>query len=61
MHRPDCKILVSDYVFGCRVPIKQRCEWQKSNMSLRSWALELKKELYYIGLSLCGRSNKSVT
>ena len=33
-------------------PIKQCCEWQMSNMGVKSWAVELKDEWYNIGLAL---------
>jgi hypothetical protein len=32
-------------------PIKQCHEWQKTNMSVRSLILEMKEELYNIGLA----------
>jgi len=32
-------------------PVRQRHKWQKMNMGVRSWILELKDELYNIGLT----------
>jgi hypothetical protein len=58
VHNTDCKILISDYVFGCRIPVKPRCEWQKSNMSVRIWALNFKEERCNIGLAFMMRKQQ---
>jgi len=47
-HRMECKILVSYYVSGYRGAVQQCYKWQNS---VRSWTMELKEELYNIGLA----------
>jgi hypothetical protein len=32
-------------------PIKQCYEWQKCNMGVKSWAMEMKEELHNIGMA----------
>jgi hypothetical protein len=40
-------------------PIKQCYEWQKCNMRVKSWAMELKEELYNIGLAFVWRKQQA--
>jgi hypothetical protein len=42
--RTDFEILVSCYVLETEELIKQRYEWQKCNMGVKSWAMKLKEE-----------------
>lgn len=58
MYRTDCQVLVSDYVLNSQHPVKQCYEWQKSNMSMRSWTTELKEELYSTGLAFVWRKQR---
>jgi hypothetical protein len=32
-------------------PIKQRYEWQKCNVGIKRWAMEVKEEIHNIGLA----------
>ena len=41
--------------FEIEEPIKQCYEWQKSNMGVKNWAVELKGELYSIRLAFVWR------
>jgi hypothetical protein len=37
-------------------PIKRGYEWQKCNMGVKSWAMEVKEELHNIGLAFVWRN-----
>jgi hypothetical protein len=40
--------------------IKQCYEWQKCNMGVKSWAMELKENYIISDWHMCGGNNKSV-
>jgi hypothetical protein len=57
--RTDCKVLVSDDAFGNRISSKTiYYEWQKSNVSVRSWTMEMKQEHYNIKLAFVWRKQQ---
>jgi hypothetical protein len=39
-------------------PIKQCYEWQKCNIRIKSWAMEVKEEVHNIGLALVWRNQQ---
>ena len=39
-------------------PIKQCYEWQKCNVGIKSWAMEVKEELHNIGLAFVWRNQQ---
>jgi hypothetical protein len=45
------KYLYDVMCLEAKEPIKQRHEWQKCNMGVKSWAMELKEELHNIRLA----------
>jgi len=60
--RGKCKGQIIQYWYHMCLDIenlaKQCYQWQKSNLSVRSWTTELRKELHYIGMAFMWRNQQ---